>query len=518
MPLFWLSLTFIAGIILSSAITVPDWVMPILSIAGVLGSWLEIKRYPPESHLLLSRPLFRISFCSLLMAIILGGWRYQSAQPNFTLQDLAWYSSCGETAITGTVASFPEESPSGTVAIVQAESIRISDREIPVRGKLELRLPGGFNLSYGEVLLLEGELKPVLDDDKPPAVSYLARKGIYNRMQYPQISTIAYNAGNPCIAAIYRLRERALEIIYDQFPYPESALLSGILLGIDWVIPDHLQDAYRACGLLHIIAISGFNIALISSVIIRLTKRVFTPLKANIAAITVITIYTLLVGAEPAVVRAAIMGSMAIPARYIGRRVIALHSLTIVAAIMLAGNPFLLWDISFRLSFLACLGLITMVDILQKWASKPITTMFSEQFCQWVMPLISMVTTTLAAQFSVLPVSLNLDANLSLLSLPANLALLPVQPAIMVMGGLSVIFGFISPLLGNFLAQLTWPFLAYCNHTALYFGFQAIGTDPANLPHPLYQKFITVIVLLTLSVFSILQIHSLTASKRHGNR
>ena len=516
MPLFWLSLTFIAGIILSSAITVPDWVWPFLSIAGLLCSWLETKYCRPESHLLLSKPLFRIPFCLLLAVTALGGWRYQSALPNFTQQDLAWYSSSGETAVTGTITSFPEESPSGTVAIVQAESIRISGKEVPVHGKLELRLPGGFNLSYGEVLLLEGELKPVLDDNEPPVVSYLARKGVYNRIHYPQISTMAYNAGNPCMAAIYRLRERALEIIYDQFPYPESALLSGILLGIDWVIPDHLQDAYRACGLLHIIAISGFNIALISNMIIRMTKRVFTPLKANIAAITVIAIYTLLVGAEPAVVRAAIMGSMAIPARYIGRRVIALHSLTIVAAIMLVDNPFLFWDISFRLSFLACLGLITMVDILQKWASAPIMTIFSEQFSQWVMPLLSMVITTLAAQFSVLPVSLNLDANLSLLSLPANLALLPVQPAIMVLGGLSVLFSFVSPLLGSILARMAWPLLAYCNHTARYFGFQAIGTDPANLPYPLYQNFITVIVLLTLSVFSVLQIHSLTAPKRHG--
>jgi hypothetical protein len=131
------------------------------------------------------------------------------------------------------------------------------------------------------------------------------------------------------------------------------------------------------------------------------------------------------------------------------------------------------------------------------------------------MPLLSMLITTLAAQFSVLPVSLNLDANLSLLSLPANLAVLPVQPIIMVTGGLSVLLGFISPFLGNLLAQMAWPFLAFCNHTALYFGLQVIGTDPINLPGPLYEKAILFIVILTLTVFSILQIYSLAKPQEH---
>jgi competence protein ComEC len=219
-------------------------------------------------------------------------------------------------------------------------------------------------------------------------------------------------------------------------------LLCGILLGIDWNIPDNLIEAYRACGVLHIIAISGFNIALISSLVIRLTRTFFSSGKAGLIAILTILTYTLLVGAEPAVVRAAIMGSLAIPAHYFGRRVIALHSLVIVAAMMLVGNPFLLWDISFQLSFLACLGLTTMVDPLVKWIDNGVANHLSEEVRQWWRSILVMVVSTLIAQFCAAPALFEMNPQFSLWTLPANLALAIVQPLLMALGGSSLICGF----------------------------------------------------------------------------
>jgi Predicted membrane metal-binding protein len=140
-----------------------------------------------------------------------------------------------------------------------------------------LRLPGGFNLEYGDVLFLEGRLDSLLDSASPPTHSYLARRGIYSRMQYPQVTTLKRAAGSPIMAALFSLRTRAQQAIYRQIPFPESALLSAILLGTDWNLPDYLVEAYRACGVLHIIAISGFNIAIISNLIIRLARRVIRP-------------------------------------------------------------------------------------------------------------------------------------------------------------------------------------------------------------------------------------------------
>ncbi len=136
----------------------------------------------------------------ITVALAFGGWRFQTALPNITPQDLAWYASDESISITGKVISFPEESNSSTVAILKAQSIQLAGRQQPVSGKLELRLPGGFNLSYGDMLRLEGPLDTILDAESPPYRSYLARRGIHTRMQYPQITTLGRNTGSPVMA------------------------------------------------------------------------------------------------------------------------------------------------------------------------------------------------------------------------------------------------------------------------------------------------------------------------------
>jgi competence protein ComEC len=508
MPLLWLCLAFLSGIVLSAFLPISHWIWLGLVIFFSAASWLEWKFSHSDSHPLLSKPLFRIPFSLLIAALALGGWRFQIALPQISPQDLASYASKETVRVSGRVISFPEESSSSTVAILQAQSISLDDEEKPVSGKLELRLPGGFNLSYGDVLSLEGPLASVLQQNNPPYQSYLARRGIYSRMQYPEITTIKEDTGNPVLAGIYRLREQAQQTIYNQIPFPESALLAGILLGTDWNIPDYLEDAYQACGVLHIIAISGFNIALISSLIIRLTKRIFSPAKAGVAAILTIIVYTLMVGAEPAVVRAAVMGSLTIPAYYIGRKVIALHSLVIAGALMLIGNPFLLWDISFQLSFLACLGLITMVDPNQNWVRNLIEKRYSEAVSQWWMPIFAMIISTLAAQFAVSPVLIHMNPQISIFSLPANLALLPVQPVLMGLGGLAVIIGLVVPSIGQLFAYAAWPFLAYCNRVALHFGMQP--NSEVSAP-PVLFWFSLAAVISTLIFFTIQQIRELSS-------
>ena len=299
-----------------------------------------------------------------MAAFALGGWRFQSALPNPTIDDLAYYQPVENAVVTGTIISFPELSSFSSSAIIKAETLSILGVERPVKGKLELRLPGGFHLAYGDRLKLEGSLRSTLATGEPVYASYLARRGILTRMPYPQIETLGQGNGNPLMAFLYRAREGAHAFLVNAMPVQESSLLSGILLGIDWDIPGYLESAYRATGTVHIIAISGFNIALITGLVIRLFRRIFRPLWAGILAIAAILFYTLLVGAEPSVVRAAIMGSLSIPAFYIGRRIIGVYSLTFAAAVMALLNPFLLWDIGFQLSFLATLGLMVLADPL----------------------------------------------------------------------------------------------------------------------------------------------------------
>ncbi len=312
---------------------------------------------------------------------------------------------------------------------------------------------------------------------------------------------------DPSMAFLYHTRRSANDFIENQMPVQESSLLSGILLGIDWDIPGYLEDAYRATGTVHIIAISGFNIALITGLVIRLFRRIFRPLLAGILAIIAILFYTFLVGAEPSVVRAAIMGSLSIPAYYIGRRIIGLYSLTVAAAVMSLLNPLLLWDIGFQLSFLATLGLMVLADPVIKWFQVWMEDRFSERAFQTAMPFVVLIISTLCAQFAVSPVILEMNPNLQLYSLAANLIILPLQPPLMALGGAAVLAHFIFPQLGVLLARAAWAPASICNQVALHFGKLRF----AEIRLPQYSSRIALgLVLVVLLLTTVRNIHELS--------
>ena len=314
MPLLWLGLAVIAGIFVSAQFQGFSGLWAIPFFCGLLLSCFEYYFSKKRFHPLLSKKLFSIPLGLIISAFALGGWRLQSILPNPTVNDLSFYQPVENALVTGTISSFPEISTQSSVAIIEAESVSIQGQIKEVSGKLELRLPGGFHLAYGDRLALEGPLRSVLSQGEPAYASYLARRGILTRMAYPQITTLGRGFGNPLAAFLYRARENAHEFIKNQMPVQESSLLSGILLGIDQEIPGFLESAYRTTGTVHIIAISGFNIALITGLVIRFFRRIFKPAWAGILAVGAILFYTLMVGAEPSVVRAAIMGSLSIPA------------------------------------------------------------------------------------------------------------------------------------------------------------------------------------------------------------
>lgn len=507
MPLLWLGFCFTSGIIFS-AIN-PSLPIPWISLAAVslAIAFSEIKFIPIESHFLRSEKLFCLPLGLLLAAFFLGGWRLQAAFPNFTPGDLAFYQPADDVTVVGTIISYPEISSASSRAILQAEEIKKDGGDLLVHGKFELRLPPGFHLSYGDQLLLRGKLKPVLADDDPPFSSYLARRSIFSRMAYPQIETLSQGGGGPLMVFIYQIRSSAYLFLRDNLPFQEASLLSGILLGIDWTIPQFLREAYRATGTIHIIAISGFNITLITWQIIRLFRRFFRPAWASLIAIAAIIFYTVMVGADSAVVRAAVMGSLAIPAYFFGRRIIGIHSLVIAASFMLIQNPFLIWDIGFQLSFLATLGLMVIADPLIESVTAFTGRKWGEERASQLQPLAVLLVSTISAQFAVSPVLFSLDSAIHLYSLPANLLILPLQPLLMSLSGIAVLLGLLVPSLGAALLKLAWPIAVFCNQIAIRIGL----LPNALLVSPESSQIISLgLVLIALITASILQIRQIS--------
>jgi competence protein ComEC len=239
-------------------------------------------------------------------------------------------------------------------------------------------------------------------------------------------------------------------------------LLIGILLGDESGLPENVQQAFRDTGTAHIVAISGFNIAILAGLFVLLLGRLLPRSPAILVAILLIGAYTVLVGGSPPVVRAAIMGAAGLFGGLIGRRQAGANSLAFTAAGMCLFDPWLPWDPSFQLSFMATLGLVLYADPLQRWATGLLESRLPAQKARQIAaPLAEYLLFTLAAQVTTLPVIAYHFGRLSLSALLANPLVLPAQPALMVLGGLSLLGGLVWQPLGQLFAWLAWPLAAY---------------------------------------------------------
>lgn len=419
-----------------------------------------------------------------LLGVLLGAARYQTAQPDITPLDLAWYNDSGEPAeVVGVVIRPADVRDTHTQVTVRAEMVNLEEGlgTQTIRGRVLAYLPVTTEVHYGDRVRLWGLLQTPPEDEEFSYKDYLARQGIHSYMPYAVGEVLESGKGSPVLRGLYAFREKGLALIYRYLPDPEASLLAGIVLGYESGIPEDVDQAFKDTGTTHIIAISGFNITIVSGFISILFSRLLGERRGAVAAVIAISMYTILVGTDAAVVRAAIMGGFSLFARQVGRRQHGLNSLAITAGLMAVANPMVLWDVGFQLSFAATLGLIIFAEpwegAVEGWMSR---FMPAGRARRMTAPVSEYVLLTLAAQVTTLPLIAYHFGRLSLVSLPANIAILPAQPPVMVLGGLSVLAGSVVTQLGQVLAYGVYPFLTYTIRVVEWFarwdaGVRVIG-------------------------------------------
>ncbi len=460
MPFFWLGLAAIAGSLLS------DW-------SGFSwGIWLAGGVVCLILLLILPRqkPLRKVPATMLVLVCCLTGMLYQLSLPSNTDSNISSYIGEGIVSFSGTVTEPPEASGSSVRYVISAE--RLEKKGIytqKVKGKVLLSLPLGFDFKYGDRLKVTGELIA------PPAGSggswrdYLNHRGIYTYSQYGWAYRLESGGGNPLLALLYGLREKGARVIDTIFPAPENALLRGILLGDESQISPLAREAYSITGTSHIIAISGFNMAVLAGIVAHVFTRRLGAQKGSLLTIIVLLLYTILVGAEASVMRAAFMGAFTVVASSIARRGNSLNNLGISVLLMMLINPHLPWDVGFQLSAMATLGLALLATPLSArltlWMNARIGEEASSRVSNWIGEYLLI---TLVAQLSVLPLLLYHFRNFSWVFLIANPLILPVQPLVMILGLLAMTVGLMSLPLGRVLAWIAWPFAAYTNRMVFW--------------------------------------------------
>jgi len=482
LPLMWFSLAFLTGIVFASLVPlsrefwlgISDEPIPvgglyisvwaILSIVFLLLAF-SVRFFPFFENLRSTLPAFTLHPFTfiLLFAFFLGAARYQISVPKFDAFHIAFYNDRDyDLLITGTLIEPPDYRDNYTNLRVKVSKVDTGDRDLRASGLLLVRASNNQIFHYGDIIRLRGKLKTPPENEDFSYRDYLAGQHIHSYMSSANVTVLPGKGGNPFSRALYALKDRSLNNIYRMFPDPESSLLAGILLGVDTGLKQELQQAFKNTGTSHIIAISGFNMSIIAALFVTFFSKFLGPRRGAVLAILGILFYTMLVGGGAAVVRAALMGSLALFARQVGRRQFALNTLLAVALLMCLWNPLYIWDVGFQLSFFATLGLILYAEPFSQFANRIITKYFPASAAERFAELFSeFVLLTLAAQLTTIPIMAYHFQRISLVSFIANPFILPAQPAVMILGGLAVLLSLVWFPLGQIAAWVAWPFVVY---------------------------------------------------------
>ncbi|MDY6847451.1 MAG: ComEC/Rec2 family competence protein [Chloroflexota bacterium] len=471
-PFFWLSIACVGGVVLADLLSAPVWVW-MSGFTICLAAW-GLACFLPKglvfSHRLRrwTRADQRLPGVMLAIIFFVGGWRLTVTQPTKTPQSVAFFNGRETVQLIGLVIQPPDVRDSHTNLTLQVESLqplaRMPENFDPetVSGKLILQVPSNRDWAYGDRLLVTGKLTLPYESDDFSYADYLANKGIHSLMAYARVDWVETDQGDPTRAFIYSLRQKSYDVLLDIFPSPEAELLSGILLGRDKGISQDLQHAFQLTGMTHIIAISGFNITILAGLFSSIFTRLFGHKIGAVAAILGILGYAIMVGAEAAVVRAAIIGALGVLGGMFGRRQNGLNSLGLAAMGMLLFEPNILWDIGFQLSVAATLGLILYAQPLEEWFIKYASRWLSEEQANNIVgPVSEIFLFTLAAQLMTLPIIAYHFGEVSWLALIANPLVLPAQSLVMLLGGLALLSGLVLPGFGKIIGVLALPFVRY---------------------------------------------------------
>ena len=235
---------------------------------------------------------------------------------------------------------------------------------------------------------------------------------------------------------------------------PESAqgLVPGLALGDSSALSPELAQQMKAAGLTHLIAVSGTNVTLLMVVVLAVLRR----FRVNrnwqyLVTVFALLAFVVLVRPQPSVLRATVMGLVALAATYSKSNRSPIPAISVAVIALVAMDPWLAVSYGFALSVAATTGLILWVNRIQGFLDRTIP----KRVPLWI---IQTFTVTIAAQFSVFPILVALGSPISLSSIPANMLAVPLAGPAMVLGLLAALVTPFSQIIGTLIAWVAGIF------------------------------------------------------------
>lgn len=299
-----------------------------------------------------------------------------------------------EASLIGVLARAPEIGPERTTLLMEVREIMDAQLRSRAEGLVQLSMaaPPPADLTPGDLFIARATVGPVLSYGVPGAFNYqeyLAYQGIrasgwvrspallleINRLSDPPwTDTIRFLPE--------RLRYRLSQFLVKSLPPQTAGIYQAILLGERANLSPEVQEAFQASGSVHLLAISGLHMALVSlcvtlllSWLLKRSEWVLLHLPATkvaaLLSLVPLTAYAMIAGANPPVIRSLIMVAVFIVALLVDRQWSIANNIAIAALLLLAVNPALLFTASFQLTFSAVAAIALSAPRLAKFIEQP---------------------------------------------------------------------------------------------------------------------------------------------------
>jgi len=484
-------LAYVAGILVGNYFDLSTLILIFL----IISTLFLLLSFRKEQNL-------RVIFITLLLALA-GFWRYELKTKDLPINHISRFTQLnGKVELTGSISRDTDIREDKTFIEVDTRELSFNGGKIKTGGKILLKIKHPTDrFNYGDLIHFSGYLYSPYPSKNPSAFDYrkyLNSKEIFACMSLEHDSEITLREkkrSNFFISGIVLpVKHYILSFFKRNLANPHQSILSGFVLGERRSIPKEIYKLFTDTGTLHLLAISGSNVALVVFIFFGLFRLLRVPHRVSLVLVfPLILIFSFVTGNQPSVVRASIMASLFLLSLLVERERDILNLWALAALVILFINPSTLFDVGFQLSFMATLGLILWVPKLESL----FLSRFRSRFLKSYVALPFFV--SLSAQLFTYPITAYYFNLISAYSLFANLLIVPLTGLVVMVGVISALLSLISLKLSLLFTSFNWLGLDLIIKILSFFS--SLPSAALKVSSPSYIVILVFYIFLLVIIF-----------------
>jgi competence protein ComEC len=285
----------------------------------------------------------------------------------------------------------------------------------------------------------------------------------------------------------HAVRRRFSAVVRGALPNDQAATLPALVLGDTSAVTAETGRDFRAAGMTHLMAVSGANVTIVCAAVL-FSARLIGPRAAVVLAALALVAFVIVVQPTASVLRAAVMGAIALAGMLSSRRRQAIPALAATVLMLLAVAPQLAVDVGFALSVFATAALVVIAPV---WSRRLVAKGCPK-------PLADGVAVAWAAHLVTAPLVAGISGRVSLVAAVANLLVTPVIAPITVLGSAAALLCVPWPAGAQLLIRFTGPELWWVLRVSEWSAGVPVATVPvaAGVPGVLLVGAVTLSLLL----------------------